>query len=58
MLNISRNSINTKVDISGYKAVKRVSQRSENRHFNNFFKGVFHYPYNNLVFTLDAKCNG
>lgn len=38
MLNISKNSLNRKVDISGYKAVQKVSQRKHNKHFNNFLK--------------------
>ena len=38
MLNISKNSLNQKVDISEYRAVKRVSHRRHNKHFNRFLK--------------------
>jgi len=38
MLNISKNSINKTVDISSYDAVKRVSGRNHNKHFNRFLK--------------------
>ena len=36
MLNISKNSVNKRVNISGFKAVKRVSERKHNKHFNRF----------------------
>jgi multidrug efflux pump subunit AcrA (membrane-fusion protein) len=36
MLNISKNSLNKRVDISGFTAVKRVATRKHNKHFNRF----------------------
>ncbi|MFS4415945.1 HlyD family secretion protein [Maribacter sp. 2307ULW6-5] len=36
MLNISRQSLNRSVDISGFKSVKQVSRRRHSKHFNRF----------------------
>lgn len=36
MLNISKTVLNRSVDLSGYKAVQRVSQHKYNKHFNRF----------------------
>ena len=36
MLNISKSVLNRKVDLSGFKAVQRVSQRKHYKHFNRF----------------------
>ncbi len=36
MLNISKTALNRKVDLSGYKAIQRVSERTHNKHFNRF----------------------
>ncbi|MEN1785456.1 MAG: biotin/lipoyl-binding protein [Bacteroidota bacterium] len=44
MLNISKNSINKNVDISGFKAVKKVSHRRHNKHFNRFL----------IIFSISA----
>jgi multidrug resistance efflux pump len=36
MLNISKSVLNRKVDLSGYKAIERVSHRRHYKHFNRF----------------------
>lgn len=36
MLNISKSVLNRKVDLSGFKAVQRVSERKHYKHFNRF----------------------
>ena len=44
MLNISKKVLNRKVDLSGYKAMARVSHRKHYKHFNRFlvvFAGIF-----------------
>lgn len=41
MLNISPNKLNEKVDISDYKAVKKVFYRAHYKHFNRFLAAFF-----------------
>lgn len=41
MLNISPNKLNEKVDISEYKAVKKVFYRTHYKHFNRFLAAFF-----------------
>ena len=36
LLNISKSVLNRKVDLSEYKAIQRVSHRTDNKHFNHF----------------------
>ncbi len=60
MLNISKNSINRRVDISDFKAMKRVSQRKHNKHFNRFLNAfsVIAIIFLFLPWTQNVQGNG
>ncbi|BFP41591.1 biotin/lipoyl-binding protein [Flavobacteriaceae bacterium GF1] len=60
MLNISKNSIGRRVDISSFKAMKRVSQRKHNKHFNRFLNAfsIIAIIFLFLPWTQNVQGNG